>query len=149
MNAIVGLFLIVVAMESWSSRLKRLVRSLFRYERTYFAMMGVVHGLTNLGGSLLTAIGHARNYEKDVARVTIAVSYATFALFQLITLAVSATQGQTLSAATAAYVCAGVGTCFLTERLVYARLDTARYQRIFAVFLFVSGLLLIGKALFA
>jgi hypothetical protein len=111
--------------------------------------MGVIHGLTNLGGSLLTAIIHGKEYEKDIARVTTAVSYGTFAVFQLITLAISAMSGPMLSGTTVVYAFTGVGTFFLTERLVYAQLDTERYQAIFAAFLFVSGLVLIGKALFA
>jgi uncharacterized protein len=148
-NAVVGLFLIVVAMKNFSRQLKHLVQSLIRYERTYFTTMGIIHGLTNLGGSLLTAIVHSKNYEKDIARVTTAVSYGTFAVFQLVTLAISAMPEQMLSGTTFAYALTGVGTFFLTDRLVYAQLDTERYQAIFAAFLFVSGLLLIGKALFA
>ncbi|MDP6978536.1 MAG: hypothetical protein QF570_08030 [Myxococcota bacterium] len=145
-SLIVGLFLIVVAMENGSSRLGQLLQSLFRHERAYFSAMGAVHGMTNLGGSLLTAIVHNRNYEKDVARVTTAVSYATIALFQLMTLAASGVPAQAVSAASVAYVGSGVGTFVLTERLVYARLDTARYQRIFATFLLASGVLLVGKS---
>lgn len=148
-NAVVGLFLIVVAMKNFSGRLKRLIQSLVGYERTYFATMGVIHGLTNLGGSLLTAIVHSKDYAKDIARVTTAVSYGTFAVFQLITLTVSTKPAEMLSGTTTAYALTGVATFFLTERLVYAQLDTERYQAIFAAFLFVSGLLLVGKALFA
>jgi hypothetical protein len=148
-NAAVGLFLIVVAMKNQSSQLKRLVQSLIRYERTCFAAMGVIHGLTNLGGSLLTAIIHGKEYEKDIARVTTAVSYGTFAVFQLITLAISMMSEPMLSGTSVVYAFTGVGTFFLTEQLVYAQLDTGRYQAIFAAFLFVSGLVLIGKALFA
>ena len=43
-------------------------------KRFTLIVMGVVHGLSNLGGSLLTAIVHHKNYEKDVARVTVAAS---------------------------------------------------------------------------
>ncbi len=34
----------------------------------------------------MTAVVHHRNYEKDVARVTVAASYGTFAVVQLLTL---------------------------------------------------------------
>lgn len=89
----VGLFLIVVALKNILPRIKDLIESLVRYEKSYFATMRIVHGLTNLGGSLLTALIHSKHYEKDVARVTTAASYGTFALFQILTLIASLRPG--------------------------------------------------------
>ena len=59
-----------------------------RYEKVYFIIMGIVHGLTNLGGAILAAIIHSKGYEKHITRVTIGASYATFAFFQILTLLV-------------------------------------------------------------
>lgn len=146
-NLIVGVFLIVVALEGGSSRLAEGLGRLFRNERAYFGAMGAVHGATNLGGSLLTAIIHRRAYEKDVARVTTAAAYATLAGFQLMTLAASGMAAPLLTGASAAYVGSGVGTFFIAERWVYARMDTEHYQRWFAAFLLASGVLLVAKAL--
>ncbi len=80
-GSVVGLFLIVAALKRVYVPFNRLIESLVRYERIYFIAMGVVHGLTNLGGSLLTAIIHSKHYDKDQTRATTAVSYGTFALF--------------------------------------------------------------------
>ena len=44
------------------------------------------------------------------------------------------------------YVGAGVAVFVLVDRLLYVHLDDTRYRRLFAVFLFVSGCLLIYKA---
>lgn len=41
----------------------------------------------------------------------------------------------------------GIGVYLLVDRLLYARIDEARYRRLFAVLLFASGVLLIYKAL--
>ncbi len=145
----VGLFLIVVALKNIQPRVNDLIESLVRYEKSYFAAMGIVHGLTNLGGSLLTALIHSKHYEKDVARVTTAASYGTFALFQILTLIASLQPEQLPPARNLLLVLAGVGVFFLTEQMIYAKLDAARYRAVFAGFLFLSGLLLIGKAAFA
>lgn len=145
----VGVFLLFVAMKNVFPRVNQAIESLVRYEKSYFAAMGVVHGLTNLGGSLLTAIVHSKHYEKDVARVTTAASYGTFALFQILTLLASLKPEQLPPVRNLTLVCAGVGMFFLTEQLIYAKLDAARYRAIFAGFLFLSGLLLIGKAALA
>ena len=48
--------------------------------------MGIIHGLTNLGGSLLTAIVYSKEYEKHKTRVTLGIIYATFAIFQILVL---------------------------------------------------------------
>jgi len=145
----VGLFLILVALKNVVPRANEIIESLVRYEKSYFATMGIVHGLTNLGGSLLTAIVHSKHYEKDVARVTTAASYGTFALFQILTLLASLKPEQLPPTRHLALVFVGVGMFFLTEQLIYAKLDAARYRAVFAGFLFLSGLLLIGKAALA
>jgi uncharacterized protein len=143
---IIGLFLIFVALKSVSQSIANWVERLLRYERSYFITMGMVHGLTNLGGSLLTAAVHGKGGPKDTMRVTTAVSYCTFAVFQIATLAVALKQVN-VSWANLVYLLVGVGTFLLMERLVYTKIDNERYSKIFAVFLFVSGLLLIGKSI--
>jgi hypothetical protein len=146
---VVGLFLILVAIKNLAPWVNQLIESLVRYEKSYFVTMGVIHGLTNLGGSLLTALIHGRHYEKDVARVTTAAAYGTFALFQILTLLSSLAPERLPPISSAIYVVGGVGMFFFTERLIYARLDAARYKTVFAGFLFLSGLLLIGKTALA
>ena len=144
---LVGPFLVFVALKDFSPRVDAMVRSLLRYERPYLVVMGVVHGLTNLGGSLLTALVHGKGYDKDQTRVTTAIGYCTFAVFQIVTLVVTERRVHIDYGEHALYVGAGVLVFVLVDRLFYVRLDTARYRRLFAVFLFASGCLLVYKAL--
>lgn len=146
---LVGLFLILVALKGVFERVELWIESLVRYERAYFVSMGVIHGLTNLGGSLLTAIIHGKHYEKDVQRVTTAVSYGTFAFFQILTLLVTLDRFPVPFSEIILYGLAGVGTYLVTDKLVYAKIGTGQYRAIFAVFLFVSGIVLILKAMLA
>ena len=120
---------------------------MIEYERIYLAVMGVIHGLTNLGGSLLTAIVHGKQYPKDQARVTIAVCYAMFAVFQIITLMFLNIEYDVKYADNVALLQLGVIVFLLTEELVYARIDNKKYSRVFAAFLLASGLLLFAKSL--
>jgi uncharacterized membrane protein YfcA len=144
---IIGPFLLFVALEDFSTRISAVVRWLMRYERVYLVTMGIVHGLTNLGGSLLTALVHGRGYDKDTTRVTAAIAYCTFAVFQLATLVATARHVHFDYGEHAIYVGAGLVVFVLVDRLLYANLDEARYRRLFAVLLFASGCLLIYKAL--
>ncbi len=150
---IIGLFLIFVALKSYSKRIAGILESMVRYERTYFIVMGIIHGMTNLGGSLLTAIVHGKNYpDKDITRVTCAASYGTFALFQILTLIgaalISTGSGPEVRyRENVIYLVTGVVIFFLIDRFVYTNIDNEKYSKIFAVFLFVSGVLLVYKAL--
>ena len=144
---VVGVFLLVVALKSVWRPAERLLSSLVRFERTYCVVMGIVHGLTNLGGSLLTALVHGKHFDKDATRVTTAVSYGTFALFQLITLAVTLDRFPFAPTEIGLYMLTGAGVFVLTEIFLYGRLSTERYRTVFAGFLFVSGLVLIFKSL--
>ncbi len=147
-GGVVGLFLIVAALKSVYPPFNRLIESLVRYERTYFVVMGIVHGLTNLGGSLLTAIIHSKHYDKDQTRATTAVSYGTFALFQLLTLALSFGPTAIATSTTALYMAVGVSMFLATELLLYSKISAERYRTTFAAFLFLSGTALIFKSIF-
>ena len=144
---VTGAFLILVALKNFSARVTAFIESLVRYEKSYFVTMGIIHGLTNLGGSLLIAIAHSKNYEKDVARVTIALSYGTFTVFQIATLLLSVNQLDIPYSENAMYIAAGALTFLLTDKWVYAKINDQKYRHIFALFLFVSGLLLIFNSL--
>lgn len=144
---LIGGFLLFVALKSFFPAVEALLERLVRYEKAYLGVMGLVHGLTNLGGALLTAIVHAKQYDKDTTRVTVAVCYATFALFQLATLLVLGSEFELSYAQNATFLQIGVIVFLLTEELVYSDIDNKKYSKFFAAFLLASGLLLITKSL--
>lgn len=144
---IIGIFLLAVALKDYSQRINRFVKIATRYEKAYFGIMGIIHGLTNLGGSLLTAIVHSKGYEKQITRVTVAISYATFAAFQILTLLISGVNVDINLVGIGLYLVAGVAIFLLTEKLVYTEINNENYTKYFAVFLFLSGVLLCVKSL--
>jgi len=143
---IIGIFLLFVAAKNFSLKINEIIKSLVKYEKVYFIIMGIVHGLTNLGGSLLTAIVHSKDYEKNVTRVTVAVSYATFAIFQIITLMVSGYSFNIGLSGIGIYVIIGITIFLLTEKIVYMDINNKNYSRSFAAFLLLSGILLCVKS---
>ena len=90
---------------------------------------------------------HGKQYPKDQTRVTIAICYAMFAVFQIITLLFLNAEYEVKYADNVALLQIGVIVFLLTEELVYARIDNEKYSRVFALFLLVSGLLLFAKSL--
>ncbi|WP_031433995.1 hypothetical protein [Methylomarinum vadi] len=144
---LVGTFLLFVALKSFVPAVERLLQTLVKYEKAYLAAMGLVHGLTNLGGALLTAIVHGKGYDKHTTRVTVAICYATFAVFQLATLLVLGSEFELTYSQHATFLQIGVIVFLLTEELVYSGIDNNKYSKFFAAFLLASGVLLITKSL--
>ncbi|MFH1672449.1 MAG: TSUP family transporter [Pseudomonadota bacterium] len=144
---IVGIFLLIVATKDYSLRLKNIIESLTKHEKLYLIAMGIIHGATNLGGSLLTAIIHNKKYEKNVTRATVAASYATFAAFQIATLLFSTNLIDINFVEIGLYLIIGVIVFILTEATVYMEINNQRYSKFFAIFLFSSGVLLCFKSI--
>lgn len=143
-SIIVGIFLLFVACKEFFPALDR-ASVMMKYEIGYFIVMGIVHGLSNLGGSLLTAMVHHKKYEKNVSRATVAISYATFAAVQLSTLVLGggAQRFEVSLAANGIYLVGGVLVFLVVEGMIYAKIQSERYRYIFAVFLAISGLALL------
>jgi uncharacterized membrane protein YfcA len=142
---LVGGFLILVALKSYFPVIEQTLEKALKYERSYLAAMGLVHGLTNLGGSLLTAVVHGKSYEKNATRVTVAICYATFAVFQLATLIFIGSNFELSYADNMSFLQLGVLVFLLTEEMVYSAIDNKKYSQFFAAFLLISGILLIIK----
>ncbi|MBU2627439.1 MAG: hypothetical protein KKE61_02380, partial [Proteobacteria bacterium] len=142
-----GIFLLVVAIKDYSPKLRNVIESLTEHERLYLITMGIIHGATNLGGSLLTAIIHNKTYEKDVTRATVAASYATFAAFQIATLFFSSNLSNIHFIENGLYLIVGVIVFILTETTIYMEINNQKYSKYFAIFLFGSGILLCFKSI--
>ncbi|MGR8934877.1 MAG: hypothetical protein ACU837_10885 [Gammaproteobacteria bacterium] len=143
---VVGPFLLLIAMKEFSAAATRMIDRMMRHETLYFIAMGIVHGVSNLGGSLLTAIVHHKNYEKDVARVTVAAAYGTFAAVQLLTLWVFSRQQIDVPLHDdIIYLTIGALIFIVTDESYYAQIERDKYRRIFAGFLALSGLVLLLK----
>ncbi len=144
---IVGLFLLIVAIKDYSLKIRSAIESLTKHEKLYLITMGIIHGATNLGGSLLTAIIHNKKYEKDITRVTVAASYATFAAFQLATLFFSANLSNINLMENGLYLIVGAMVFIIIETTLYMEINNQRYSKYFAIFLFSSGVLLCLKSI--
>ena len=143
---LISVLLLLVAAKDFSTRVNNFVNLVVRHERSYFILMGIVHGLTNLGGPLLTVAVHSKGYEKRTTRATVAASYATFATFQIVTLFFSNFDMDIKLSTIALSMSVGLTMFIVTEKIVYANIDSENYRRLFAAFIFLSGALLFVKS---
>lgn len=143
----IGMVLILVALKTFSIPIERILLAIMKYERLYLMILGLIHGLSNLGGSLLTAIIYAKGYSKNKARVTGAASYATLAICQLLTLLMMGTKFSIPYMDRIFFVQEGIIMFLLTEELLYGHIANKIYNKLFGGFLFMSGIMLIVKSL--
>jgi hypothetical protein len=144
---VIGPLLIFVALKNFSTVSERTLQSVVKYERIYLMTMGLVHGISNLGGSILTVIIYSKHYPKNKTRVTAAASYATLASCQLATLWLVGSDFTVSFADKISFIQVAVVMFLLTEEVLYNGIDNEKYSKIFAMFLFASGILLITKSL--
>ncbi|HEY8036751.1 MAG TPA: hypothetical protein VIF37_14315 [Methylobacter sp.] len=146
-SLLIGPLLIFVALKNFSTVIDRALQSVVKYERIYLMAMGLVHGISNLGGSMLTVIIYSKHYPKNKTRVTAAASYATVASCQLATLLLIGSDFTVSFADKISFIQVAVVMFLLTEEMLYNGIDNEKYSKIFAMFLFASGILLITKSL--
>lgn len=144
---IMGVFLLLVALKSFLPQMEQWLQAIVKYEKLYLLVTGFIHGVSNLGGSLLTVIIYSKNYPKDTTRVTAAACYAIFAIFQLVTLLIMQSEFTIPYDMRAFFVQIGVVTFLIIEKMLYGNINNEKYSRIFAVFLFVAGAALIAKSM--
>lgn len=143
----IGFFLIFVALKDVVGAINKIIAKLVSYERSYLVSMGIIHGLTNLGGSLLTAMVHSKQYEKDQTRATVAVCYGMFAVFQILTMFFIDHSYLISYSDNVSLLQIAVIVFLLTEEMLYKNIDNDKYAKFFAAFLGVSGAVLIWKSL--
>ncbi|MDD5113021.1 MAG: hypothetical protein PHC94_03310 [Methylobacter sp.] len=144
---IIGVLLVFVAVKSFSVVIENALQWVVRYERIYLAMTGLIHGMSNLGGSLLTVMIYSKKYPKDQTRATAAACYATFAFCQLLTLYLIGSELQIPYAERISLVQVGIVMYLFTEKVLYNSIDNEKYAKLFTLFLFVAGITLIIKSL--
>jgi uncharacterized protein len=144
-NLFVGCFLVLIGLQRQFPAIDKQIKKMMKFESIYLALMGLIHGITNLGGSLLTAIILNKKLSKDKSRATIAVCYLTFAIFQIITLYFLIDNLDMYFFDYALYWLIGVGVFIIIEKQVYKNIDDQKYTNLFQLFLFCSGILLIFK----
>lgn len=120
-----------------------LARLIARNGRLYLAGMGLIHGLSNMGGGLLVVYASAMSVDKEEIRRVIAVGYLMFETVQLITLALLAPQ---YIGATQLHLAAVSFMAYWIGNHVFQRLNQHRFQQLVTVLVFSYGLLTVGKA---
>lgn len=142
MRRTVGLMLLLTAALRLHPLLQRLTRAfLVKNQNVYLAAMGFVHGLSNMGGGLLTIFANSLHPEKNAARANVAAVYLVFALCQMMILGALKPGVLDLGSAASAAVAAAVYA--LLGNRIFHLASNLLYQSLISVLLLAYGCALI------
>jgi len=144
-NFIIGILLIIISLQSMVGSIQTGLRIILNYEKFYLAVMGILHGLTNLGGSLLSGAVLSKNLPKNSKRATIAISYCSMACIQILALTTQAKFNTFLNKNYLLYWVSAPIIFIIVEKYLYYSLDEKLYRKISNFFLFFMGLVILIK----
>ncbi|MDA8753478.1 TSUP family transporter [Candidatus Marinimicrobia bacterium] len=145
LNLFTGIFLIIISLKTKISLIERMIEKFIQNENLFLVIMGIIHGITNLGGALLSIIIFSKRLSKNSKRSTIAICYLTFAVFQLSTLTVLLGNYNYFNCTNLIYWIIGLIIFFFVENFLFIKVDDKSYTFYSNFFIFILGLTLILK----
>jgi uncharacterized membrane protein YfcA len=142
MKLLVGIMLVGTAFMRCNQTTKAYLGEWLKRHRKLFMMsMGLIHGLSNMGGGLLTVLVSSTYHEKEVIRANIAYGYLIFAAAQLSVLALLNPAVFSLSSLILAVV--SMLTYGTVGQLLYVNSPKAVYQQLLTALVLAYGAILI------
>jgi uncharacterized membrane protein YfcA len=142
--AVAIMLVVTVVLRSHSETATRVRAFAQRHEAVLVAAIGVVHGATNMGGSLLLDYAAARHSQKLAIRQQVAVSYVVFVAVQLVGLLVAS---GTRPEPTVFGYAVLAGAVFMTiGRRSFHRFDPAAFSRALNGFLLIVAGVLVWRS---
>ena len=140
---VVAFFLLLTSIIRFSTSLRiRCSAFLKKYQRVYLMLMGGVHGLSNMGGGLLSVYATTKHEKKDDILRTVSIFYLVFGSFQLFVLGVMASSDLFLYQSIIYMLFS-----FLIYKLIGKKLilyfNDRNYQNLFSVFMLIYSIILV------
>lgn len=109
----------------------------------YLVTMGIIHGVSNLGGSVLSVLSSAKYSKKEDIRRFISFCYLWFAIIQLVVL--SFFYYERFSYISAVVPAISSLVYIIVGKYMFKNINANKYNKLFAVFMLIYSLLLITK----
>jgi len=132
---LIGIFLIIIAISSYF----KILKSKLILNKFYLILMGIFHGLTNLGGSLLTAYVGEMKLNKIETRTNIAICYFIFALTQLIILNIN--DLFLFSYENVVYMLISILIFIFINNTIFIKINDNSFSKMIAFLLFIFGIM--------
>jgi uncharacterized protein len=137
---IVGLFLVGIALLRLSAFSKAwAVILLEKYKKSSYVLIGLIHGLSNLGGALLSVVVSATHTDKQKINANIAFVYFNLALSQLVVLSIF--ESNDFSVSYLVFVPVVLTNHLILSRKVTDRIDNDTFKRFVNLVVLVFGVI--------
>jgi len=140
LNLIIGIIMIILSFLRVIG-LENIPKLLKKYGRISLIFTGLIHGISNQGGALLTVLMGSIYNDKEKIRTNIAFAYLLFGIAQLVLLLWLKTDFFNLMSIV--YGMITYSLYYLVGQFLFNSIDVKFFNKFFTIFMLIYGLLLI------
>ena len=144
LTRIVGVLLLLIGVIRFSSKLQVLLSSMVKkHIQMYYIIIGVVHGVSNMGGGPLSILMSTIYSKKEIIRANVAFIYLILAIFQLVVLSIIS--NASLRSEVMWLIPISLASYIFTSKFIPLKINNEKYTFILNVMVLVYGVLAIVK----
>ena len=140
---VIALSLILLSVGYYFNAFPSTIAQWMNHEKTYFVSLGLIHGLTNLGGPLLSSFMIARFPDKYISRATTAVCYGVLVFVQFLSLSSNTTFMAAIGIQQLWFVLLALLVFFTANRWLFFRFSDRAFKKVFGGLLLLIAILLV------
>jgi len=141
---IVGILLLLIGVIRFSSKLQDLLGLMVKkHIQIYYIIIGVVHGISNMGGGPLSILMSTIYSKKEIIRANVAFIYLILAMFQLVVLSIIS--NTSLRSEVIWLIPISLVSYIFTSKFISSKVNDKKYTFILNVMVLVYGVLAVIK----
>ena len=141
---IVGILLLLIGVIRFSSKLQALLSSTVKkHIQIYYIIIGVVHGISNMGGGPLSILMSTIYSKKEIIRANVAFIYLILAMFQLVVLSIMS--NTSLKSEVMLLIPISLASYIFTSKFISSEVNDKKYTFILNVMVLAYGALAVIK----
>jgi hypothetical protein len=141
---IVGILLLLIGVIKFSSKLQALLGLMVKkHIQIYYIIIGVVHGISNMGGGPLSILMSTIYSKKEIIRANVAFIYLILAMFQLVVLSVISYTS--LRSEVMLLILISLVSYVFTSKFISTKVNNKNYAFILNVMVLVYGAIAVIK----
>ena len=141
---IVGILLLLIGVIRFSSKLQDLLGLMVKkHIQIYYIIIGVVHGISNMGGGPLSILMSTIYSKKEIIRANVAFIYLILAMFQLVVLSIMS--NTSLRSEVMLLIPISLASYIFTSKFISSEVNDKKYTFILNVMVLAYGALAVIK----
>ena len=141
---IVGILLLLIGVIRFSSKLQALLSSMVKkHIQIYYIIIGVVHGVSNMGGGPLSILMSTIYSKKEIIRANVAFIYLILAIFQLVVLSIIS--NASLRIEVMWLIPISLVSYVFTSKFISSKVNDKKYASILNIMVLIYGILAVIK----